>query len=274
MAASAANGVRALLLAAGRGSRLRPLTDEWPKSLMPIGGRPLLEYWLGSLRSIGVRDVLVNVHHHAEQMARFLDRPCYRGWVRTVHETRPLGTAGTLSANREFFEGRTTLLVHADNWCQCDLGAFMAFHRHRRPVGCPVTMMTFDTPTPETCGIVETDATGVVIGFHEKVADPPGNHANGAVYLLEPEMLDWLARRPDVRDFSTEVLPNFVGRIATWHNSGIHRDIGTPEMLALAQQDLAPDPPRGEIDDWSDWFRDHPVHRQVTDLAAACEPTL
>lgn len=272
MADLAENGVRALLLAAGSGSRLRPLTDEWPKPLMPIWGRPLLEHWLESLRSVGVRDVLVNVHHHAEQMVRFLDRPCYRGWVRTVHEVCLLGTAGTLFANREFFEGRTTLLVHADNWCRCDFGAFMAFHRHRRPVGCPVTMMTFDTPTPETCGIVETDATGVVVGFHEKVADPPGNHANGAVYLLEPEMLDWLALRPDATDFSTDVLPDFVGRIATWHNSGIHLDIGTPEMLARAQQDPAPDRVQAEIDEWSDWFSDHPVHRQVADLAAACEP--
>ena len=66
MADLAENGVRALLLAAGSGSRLRPLTDEWPKPLMPIWGRPLLEHWLESLRSVGVRDVLVNVHHHAE----------------------------------------------------------------------------------------------------------------------------------------------------------------------------------------------------------------
>ena len=273
MVISGANRVRALLLAAGTGSRLYPLTDDWPKPLMPIGSRPLLEYWLESLRSVGIRDVLVNVHHHAEQVLRFLDRSCYRGWVSTVHETRPLGTAGTLLSNREFFEGRTTLLVHADNWCQCDLGGFMAFHRHRRPEACPVTMMTFDTPMPETCGIVETDPAGVVIGFHEKVVDPPGNRANGAVYMLEPEVLDWLADHPAVWDFSTGVLPNFVGKIATWHNSGTHRDIGTPEMLALAQQDLLPDLPRVEYDDWSEWFRDHPIHQLVADLTTTREST-
>ena len=134
-------------------------------------------------------------------------------------------------------------------------------------------MMTFDTLAPETCGIVETDQTGVVVGLHEKVADPPGTRANGAVYLLEPELFDWLAQRPDLKDFSTEVLPSFVGKIATWHNSGIHRDIGTPEMLALAQQDPSPDLPWIEVDAWSDWFKDHPVHRLVADLTAACEPT-
>ena len=273
MARPGVRGVRALLLAAGTGSRLRPLTDQWPKPLMPIGGRPLLEYWLESLRSVGVGEVLVNVHHHAEQMVQFLERPRYRGWVRIAHEVHPLGTAGTLSASREFFAGYTTLVAHADNWCRCDLGAFIAFHRHRRPEGCPITMMTFDTLAPETCGIVETDPTGVVVGFHEKVADPPGTRANGAVYLLEPELFDWLAQRPDLRDFSTEVLPSFLGRIATWHNSGIHRDIGTPEMLALAQQDPSPGLPWTENDAWSHWFKDHPVHRLVADLTAACEPT-
>ncbi len=271
MAAPAVNGVRALLLAAGSGSRLRPLTDEWPKPLMPIGGRPLMEYWLEAFQSAGVRDVLVNVHHHAEQMMKFLERPQYRAWVSAVFEAYPLGTAGTLAANRAFFEGQTTLLVHADNWSQCDLGAFLAFHHHQRPASCPVTMMTFDTSTPESCGIVETDTSGVVTGFHEKVVDPPGNHANGAVYLIEPELLDWLADHPTVWDFSTEVLPNFVGRIATWHNSGIHRDIGTPGMLALAQEEWRPGMVGTDTDDWSNWFRTHPVHRLVSELTEACE---
>jgi len=111
-----------------------------------------------------------------------------------------------------------------------------------------------------------------VTGFHEKVVDPPGNRANGAVYLLESELIDWLADNPAVCDFSTGVLPNYVGRIATWHNAGIHRDIGTSEMLALAQKDPSTGLSRVENDDWSDWFRDHPIHRQVSDLIATCEP--
>ena len=91
--------------------------------------------------------------------------------------------------------------------------------------------------------------------------------------MLEPEVLDWLADHPTVWDFSTGVLPNFVGKIATWHNSGTHRDIGTPEMLALAQQDLLPDLPRVEYDDWSEWFRDHPIHQLVADLTTTREST-
>ncbi len=261
--------VRALLLAAGAGSRLSPLTDAWPKSLMPVGGRPLLEYWLGSLRTVGIQEILVNVHHHSEQMMRFLQRPCFAGWVRAVHEPRILGTAGSLLSNRDFFAGHTALLVHADNWCQCDLRAFLAFHQEERPDGCPITMMTFDSPTPETCGIVEIDDATIVTGFHEKVADPPGNRANGAVYLIEPEVLDWLERQPGILDFSTQVLPNFIGRIGTWHNACIHRDLGTPEALSLAQADLAPDLSWPESDEWSNWFADHPIHDRVAELVTS-----
>ena len=70
----------------------------------------------------------------------------------------------------------------------------------------------------------------MVQAFHEKVVEPPGNRANAAVYLLEPEMLQWVAQNHDVNDFSTEVLPNYLGKIATWQNIEIHRDIGTWQL--------------------------------------------
>jgi len=108
--------VRALLLAAGLGTRLRPFTNEWPKCLMPIGDRPLLEYWLEILYLTKVHEVLVNLHHFSQIVEEFLHRPRFVDWVQSVHETELLGTAGTLRANRDFFRDCTTLLVHADNW--------------------------------------------------------------------------------------------------------------------------------------------------------------
>ncbi|MFL2809738.1 MAG: nucleotidyltransferase family protein, partial [bacterium] len=167
------NKVKALLLAAGLGTRLSPLTDDWPKCLMPIGERPLLEYWLETLYSTGVKEVLVNLHHHSEKVQEFLNRPRFEDWVSSVSEETLLGTAGTLKANKEHFQNCTTLLVHADNWCQCDFAGFLNYHRTYRPANCPITMMTFESPTPETCGIVETDADGVVVAFHEKSNYPP-----------------------------------------------------------------------------------------------------
>ena len=139
------NEIRALLLASGMGTRLRPLTDEWPKCLMPIGKRPLLEYWLETLFSMKVYRVLVNLHHHSDIVQEFLNRPRFESWVEAIYEKNLLGTAGTLRANSNFFNNCTTLLVHADNWCQCYFPDFLDFHQFRRPDHCPLTMMTFES---------------------------------------------------------------------------------------------------------------------------------
>ena len=230
---------------------------------MPIGNRPLLEYWLETLYSKGVSEVLVNLHHHSEKVQEFLNRPRFHKWVGSVYEETLLGTSGTLKANIEYFHDCTILLVHADNWCQCDFSNFMNYHRKHRPKHCSITMMTFDSPTPETCGIVETDADGVVVAFHEKSKNPPGNQANGAVYLLEPEILSWISDNPGISDFSTEVLPHFIGNIATWHNKGIHRDIGALPMLILSQSDPQPKSCWPEIDSWQNKFLNNQIHKQL-----------
>ena len=90
--------IKALLLSAGLGTRLSPLTDEWPKCLMPIGERPLLEYWLQNLYLTGVSEVLVNLHHHSKKVQEFLNRPRFKNWVSSVGEVELLGTAGSLKA--------------------------------------------------------------------------------------------------------------------------------------------------------------------------------
>ena len=259
--------VRALLLAAGLGTRLWPLNEYCPKCLMPIGGRPLLEHWLCSLYKVGINSVLVNMHHHKSLVSTFLDRSCFSGWVQSVIEEKLLGTAGTLRENAEHFITGTTLLAHADNWCQCDWRQFLEFHQNYRPANTVMTIMTFRTSTPRDCGIVEVDSKGVVRQFHEKVLDPPGNLANGAVYLLEPEVVHWVTERPHVSDFSTQVLPEFLGRVATWENIGVHRDIGTIQTLLDAQNDHHPDPCWLDTDGWMRAYQSNLVHAQLIDAA-------
>ena len=259
--------VRALLLAAGLGTRLKPLTNQWPKCLMPIGERPLLEYWLDTLWRCGVREVLVNLHYLPEVVQDFLERPRFRDWVHSFKEPQLLGTAGTLRANAEFFRKSTVLLVHADNWCQCKFSDFLEFHP-QRPKGTVMTMMTFDTSFSETCGIVETGSYGVVQALHEKIVDPPGTLANAAVYLLEPEILQWLEKNPQINDFSTQVLQNYLGRIATWHNDQIHRDIGILQTLRQSQLDPRPLPVWGKKDAWQQWFLEQPIHQLLRENVA------
>ena len=257
-------GVRALLLAAGFGVRLKPLTEIWPKCLMPVSSRPLLEHWLCTLYRNNIQNVLVNVHHHRHVVDEFLDRQRFKGWVSSVYEHELLGTAGTLLENWKKSVQQTMLLIHADNWCQCDFSDFLYFHMHRRPGNTVMTMMTFRSKTPETCGIVELDDAGIVQGIHEKVSNPPGNLANGAVYLLEPEILKWLMNNPLKTDFSTDVLPEFRGQIATWENTEIHRDIGTISSLLAAQLDPAPPFCWAETDDWQHAFMRNPIHGMLS----------
>ena len=229
--------LHALLLAAGLGTRLRPITNATPKCLVKVCGEPLLARWLRQLERAGCAEVLVNTHYLAEEVEAFL-----KGWtsstmtVRSIHETELLGTAGTLLANQDFFKGATGLLIHADNAMAGGLGDFLAAHRERQDY-CLLTMLTFSTDTPSSCGIVEIDNQQVVQAFHEKVVEPPGNRANGALYAFEQDFLDHLnLMNPIPSDFSTEVIPALRGRIQTWHTRQPYLDIGTPEALTSAQK--------------------------------------
>ena len=226
--------MRAILLAAGFGTRLRPLTNQIPKCLVTIKGRPLLGIWLDKLSEVGVESILVNTHHLADKVEAYVASGNYKGSVVVVNEPILLGTAGTLIANLPFFENEDGFLVHADNYIREDLWRFVAAHKMRSP-GCVITMLTFRSDNPSACGIVEVDERGVVIRFHEKVLSPPGNLANGAVYILSPELiarlaLDWVAPT----DFSVDILPTLLGRIQTYETTGLFIDIGTPSAYASA----------------------------------------
>lgn len=227
---------RALLLAAGLGTRLRPITVNTPKCLVAIDGEPLLGRWLRKLELAGCESALINTHYLAEQVEDFL-----RSWqsstmtLETVHEPELLGTAGTLMANQEFFSNTTGLLIHADNVMAGDVNNFMDAHQDRQ-AGCLLTMLTFKTNTPSSCGIVEIDEKQIVQAFHEKIAEPPGDRANGAMYAFEQEFINHLnLMDPTPTDFSTEVIPKLLGKIQTWHTHQSYVDIGTPENLISAQ---------------------------------------
>ena len=228
--------MRVLLLAAGLGTRLRPITDSIPKCLVPVRGKPLLGYWLDMLfRSGCIEGVMINTHYMPELVRRFVADSHWGKQIDMVHEDVLLGTGGTVLANRMYFGKDPFMVVHADNLTRFDVRDFIRRHECR-PDGTLITMMTFRTDMPQTCGIVEEDARGVVIAFHEKVPNPPGDRANAAVYIFEPEIIDFLmALGKEVIDLSTEVIPAFLGRICTFFNSGYHRDIGTLESLRLAE---------------------------------------
>ena len=190
------------------------------------------------LQDAGVMPLLVNLHYFPDPVRAYIVASGFAKNVTTVYEEHLLGTAGTLLKNRAFFGSEPVMLVHADNLSKFDMNAYIQTHLNR-PLGCEITMMTFTTDDPSSCGIVELDENGVVRVFHEKVENPPGNLANGAVYILEPSVFDFLASLGKNRiDFSTEVLPHYVGRIFTFHNDVYHRDIGTMDSYEKAQKEF------------------------------------
>jgi mannose-1-phosphate guanylyltransferase len=231
--------LRALLLAAGLGTRLRPLTDHLPKCLVPIHGRPLLDYWLENLLDHGVEQVLINTHYLAPMVQQYLNQSTWLPNIRIVHEKNLLGTGGTILQNRDFFNDEAFLVAHADNLTLFGFQAFTNQHAVR-PTGSEMTMMVFETPDPQSCGIVSLDSHGVVQAFHEKVVNPPGNLANGAVYIFEPSVLEWMAGLGKTQvDISTEVIPHFLGKIFTYNNALYHRDIGKMESWIEANHDFS-----------------------------------
>lgn len=230
--------MRALLLAAGLGTRLRPITDSIPKCLVPLNGKPLLEYWLDNLSSVGVTQFLINSSYLHEQVEDYVKNSPYKEQISLVYESELLNTAGTLLKNRDFFKNEAFMLVHADNLCFCDFNSFLQSHE-TRDTKCDITMMIFRTDTPSSCGIVELDKNSIVQKFYEKVQNPPSNLANGAVYICEPNIFTFLdSLKKENIDFSNEVLPKYLGRINTFLNDVYHRDIGTVESYEIAKSDI------------------------------------
>ncbi|WP_373071976.1 nucleotidyltransferase family protein [Sulfurimonas sp.] len=227
--------MKALLLAAGLGTRLSPITDHIPKCLVPINGKPLLEYWLDNLTKAGIKEFFINTSYLHEQVEDFVSKSKYKDYITLVYEKELLNTGGTLLSLKEFFKTEAFMVVHADNLSFCNFQSFINSHRQRQKE-CEITMMLFHSDNPKSCGIVELDSFGIVQKFHEKVENPPSDLANGAVYICEPSIFEFLysLNKKEI-DFSNDVLPNYMGRINTFLNDVYHRDIGTIESYALAQ---------------------------------------
>jgi len=143
--------MKAVLLVAGLGTRLRPLTESTPKCLLPIEGKPLLGIWFDKLVAAGVSEVLVNTHWLADQVKDYIDKHCPPELEVTIsHEQKLLGSAGTLAANREFFDDQPFFIIYGDNLSDVDLADLYSSHLKHRPV---MTLGTFEAEFPERCGI-------------------------------------------------------------------------------------------------------------------------
>ena len=225
--------MKAFLLAAGNGTRLRPLTDKVPKCLVPIQGTPMLSIWMKLCEKLGISEVLINLHAHADVVRTFLEQAGEDGVrVHVSDEKELLGSAGTLRANRKWLEGDELFWVfYADVLHRADLPAMLRFHRER---GLAATLGVYPVPDPSRCGIVTTNSQGVIEQFVEKPAHPKNNLAFSGLMIGTPELLDVI---PDTipADIGFHVLPKLIGRMLAFPIDDYLIDVGTLENYQTAQ---------------------------------------
>lgn len=228
--------MKALLLAAGFGTRLHPLTQNTPKCLMRVGNQPMLNHWLYKLERLGVSEFIINTHYLAEKVHDFIDSHYLKSKIKLSFEPKLLGTANTLLRNLDALKNEDCFIVHVDNYCADPLDKMIEQFR-RRPQTCVATMLVFQTDRPTECGIIEYDHNKIITGFYEKVTSPPSNVANGAVYLFSAEYLHQLQQQKVlVTDISIDIIPTLVGKMNCYFTHDYFQDIGKPETLDHANK--------------------------------------
>ena len=227
--------MKAFLLAGGLGTRLRPLTDDTPKCLLPIRGVPILQIWLTLCREFGIDEVLINLHSHIDSVRRFVGEDEYKHGlkVRLFEEEVLLGSAGTLLANQNWVRKETSFWVfYADVLTTANLTQLQDFHNKHGQIA---TIGVYKVPDPSRCGIVQVDQRGMVRDFVEKPIVPVGNLAFSGLMLATPAVFDLI---PDTTpaDLGFHVLPKLVGRMAAYRIPDFLIDVGTIETYQAAQE--------------------------------------
>lgn len=230
--------MKAMILAAGEGLRLRPLTWTTPKPMLPVGGRPLLEHLVCRLRDHGVREIAVNLHHRAEVIRdHFGDGSAFGVSITYSYEKDLLGSAGGVKKVESMFDG-PFFVVYGDVLSNLDLTALARFHRAR---DAALTMAVFPAGEPTRCGIAQMDEDGRVRRFREK---PPADEvfspwASAGIFVAEPRVLRFVP--PGVPfDFGADLIPLLIDSdlpVYGFAADGYVLDIGSPERYRQAQRD-------------------------------------
>ena len=231
--------MKAVILAGGEGTRLRPLTLGTPKPVVPVADRPLLQHQLDLLGTVGVREIVFSVAYKPERVQAVFGDGSRSG--RRIHyavEQTPLGTGGAVK-NAEPLLDETTVVFNGDILTDVDLTAVVARHRSS---GAAATIVLTPVPNPAAFGLVETDADGRVQRFVEK-PDPSQittNTINAGIYVLETRTLS-LIPKAVAHSIERGFFPALIARgdlVAAYLHSGYWIDVGTPEKYLQVHRDI------------------------------------
>ena len=222
--------VKAMILAAGVGSRMDPLTRAIPKPMVPIVNRPVIEHIILDLKKHGITDIRVNLHYLGDVVQKYLGDGSQLG-VRVTYslEEKLWGDAGSVKLSEDFFADGTFLVVGGDDISDIDLTGLIALHREKNAAA---TLATTRVEDPSQFGIVITEADGRITRFLEKPkgGDVFSNTANTGVYVFEPGVFD-LIPTGTFYGFGNEVFPQLLseGRpVYAFHTDSYWKDVGNP----------------------------------------------
>ncbi|MFO0226582.1 MAG: NDP-sugar synthase [Planctomyces sp.] len=228
-----AAGLRAVILAGGRGTRLRPFTASFPKPLVPLGDTPVVEVLIRRLLEFGITDITLTLGHLAELMqAYFLQRRelTSRLSLQFVVETAPTGTAGSLS----LIEGldQTFLVMNGDLLTDIDFHALVNFHREQ---GALLTVAAHRRHVKVDLGVLEINSDHRIVDYHEK---PEKTYdVSMGIYVYEPAVLKWIpqGQHLDLPGLVLKLLQDGQ-KVCAWHADCQWLDIGRPDDYARAQE--------------------------------------
>lgn len=231
---------RAVILAGGKGTRLRPFTVTFPKPLVPVGDMPILELLLRRLHASGIRDVTLTLGHLSELIRAFIAQHASGALsemkISFVTEARPTGTAGSLALVPDLDE--TFLVANGDLLTNLDFSELIAFHRRS---GAELTIASHTSRVKIDLGVLELDGGGRLVNYIEK---PEMNYrVSMGVYVYEPSVLS-LIKKGEYLDFPDLVLALLAQKreVAVYYFDGLWLDIGRPEDYARAQEMVAERP--------------------------------
>jgi len=237
--------VKAMVLAAGQGTRLRPVTDRMPKALVPVAGRPMIEFALLLLRRYGVREIVINLHHFGAQVEDHLgDGRRFDVNIRYSHETELLETGGGLLKAKPYLQDGTFIVINTDALIDVDLAAVLNHHRQNQAA---VTLVLRPDADADRYGSIDIGSDCRVCRFleHRYKGRPIGAIRKlmfTGLQILEPRVFDYMDGE-GLKKFSTtrETYPRMLDageRIFGYCFEGFWQDLGTVERIAEAEEKL------------------------------------
>jgi len=232
--------MKAVVMAGGEGSRLRPLTKDRPKPMVPMVNKPMISHILDLLKRHGITDVVMTTMYMADTIHDFFgDGSAWGMNIQYAVEEIPLGTAGSVKNAEALLGGDTFLVISGDALTDFDLSQLIAFHKEKQ---AKVTLTLYRVPTPLEYGVVITDDQNRITQFLEKPgwSEVISDQVNTGVYVIEPEVLDLIEPGQSV-DWSNDVFPQFLTQPGSMYGfvaDGYWTDVGNLNEYVRATGDL------------------------------------